>query len=60
MLEALERGVRGGKWHSLYDKVYAERTLEGRVATGGAKRRSEGSMMCRSGLQARCEKRLAN
>lgn len=22
MLEALERGVRGGKWHSLYDKVY--------------------------------------
>jgi RNA-directed DNA polymerase len=22
MLEALERGVRGGKWHSLYDKVW--------------------------------------
>lgn len=22
MLEALERGVQGGKWHSLYDKVY--------------------------------------
>lgn len=22
MLEALETGVRGGKWHSLYDKVY--------------------------------------
>lgn len=22
MLEALARGVRGGKWHSLYDKVY--------------------------------------
>lgn len=27
MLEALERGVRGGKWHSLYDKVYREATL---------------------------------
>lgn len=22
MLEALETGIRGGKWHSLYDKVY--------------------------------------
>ena len=27
MLEALERGVRGGKWHSLYDKVYREASL---------------------------------
>jgi len=27
MLEALERGVRGGKWHSLYDKVYRETSL---------------------------------
>jgi len=27
MLEALERGVKGGKWFSLIDKVYAERTL---------------------------------
>jgi hypothetical protein len=27
MLEALERGVKGGKWYSLIDKVYAERTL---------------------------------
>lgn len=27
MLEALERGVNGGKWHSLYDKVYREKSL---------------------------------
>lgn len=27
MVDALERGVKGGKWHSLIDKVYAERTL---------------------------------
>jgi len=27
MLEALERGVKGGKWFSLIDKVYQERTL---------------------------------
>lgn len=27
MLEALERGVKGGKWFSLIDKVYAEPTL---------------------------------
>lgn len=28
MVEALEGGVKGGKWHSLIDKVYAERTLD--------------------------------
>lgn len=28
MVDALERGVKGGKWHSLIDKVWAERTLE--------------------------------
>ncbi len=27
MLEALDRGVKGGKWFSLIDKIYAERTL---------------------------------
>lgn len=27
MVDALERGVKGGKWHSLIDKVWAERTL---------------------------------
>ena len=28
MLKALETGVRGGKWHSLYDKVYRPSNLE--------------------------------
>jgi RNA-directed DNA polymerase len=28
MLAALEQGVKGGKWYSLMDKVYAEGTLE--------------------------------
>ena len=28
MLAALETGVKGGKWYSLMDKVYAPRTLE--------------------------------
>ena len=27
MMAALEEGVNGGKWYSLLDKVYAERTL---------------------------------
>ena len=28
MLAALDNGVKGGKWYSLMDKVYAQRTLE--------------------------------
>src|SRR6266542_2774112 len=28
MLNALEKGVKGGKWYSLSDKVYAEETLQ--------------------------------
>jgi len=28
MLEALATGVRGGKWHSLYDKVYGRSNLK--------------------------------
>jgi len=27
MLEALERGIKGGRWFSLIDKVYADKTL---------------------------------
>ena len=27
MLTALEQGVKGGRWFSLYDKVFAERNL---------------------------------
>jgi len=40
MLTALEQGVRGGRWHTLIDKVYAERTLRAAFArvkaNGGA------------------------
>lgn len=40
MLEALERGVKGGKWFRLIDKVYAETTLqrawEGVQSNGGS------------------------
>lgn len=38
MLEALETGVRGGKWHSLFDKVYRLANLKAawmRVARNG-------------------------
>lgn len=38
MLETLERGVKGGKWHSLIDKVYREVSLRAgwaRVESGG-------------------------
>jgi RNA-directed DNA polymerase len=40
MLATLETGVRGGKWHTLFDKVFAERNLYTAiskvVANGGA------------------------
>jgi RNA-directed DNA polymerase len=40
MLATLAEGVKGGKWYSLMDKVYAERTLQAAtarvVANGGA------------------------
>jgi len=40
MLAALETGVKGGKWYSLLDKVYAERTL---VAAWERVKRNSGS-----------------
>ena len=40
MLVALERGVRGGKWYGLMDKVYAGRNLQ---AAFGAVWRNDGS-----------------
>lgn len=59
MLEALERGVNGGKWHSLFDKVYREESLragwnqvEERKGTGGIDRMSIDM------FRARCDKRL--
>lgn len=59
MLEALETGVKGGKWHSLFDKVYREESLragwrqvEERGGAGGVDRVSIAT------FRARCDKRL--
>jgi len=59
MLEALERGVKGGKWHSLYDKVYQNKSLaaawkqvEQRKGSGGV----DGVSM--AAFRARADKRL--
>ena len=40
MLDALERGVQGGKWHSLIDKVWSPGSL---AAAWGQVRRNQGS-----------------
>ena len=40
MLDALERGVKGGKWYSLIDKVLGKETL---AAAWGRVRRNRGS-----------------
>ena len=42
MLTTLEEGVKGGKWYSLMDKVYAERTLRTASARVKANRGSSG------------------
>ena len=42
MLMALEEGVRGGRWHTLIDKVYAERTLRAAFARVKANRGAPG------------------
>lgn len=42
MLAALESGVRGGKWHSLRDKVYAETNLQSAFASVKANQGSPG------------------
>ena len=42
MLVALEQGVRGGRWHTLSDKVYAERTLRAAFARVKANRGAPG------------------
>jgi RNA-directed DNA polymerase len=42
MLTALEQGVRGGRWHTLIDKVYAERTLRAAFARVKANRGAPG------------------
>jgi hypothetical protein len=48
MLEALERGVKGGKWFSLIDKVYQERTM----AMGWEKVKSNGGACGMDGITA--------
>jgi RNA-directed DNA polymerase len=42
MLTALDEGVKGGKWYSLMDKVYAERTLRAAFARVKANQGSSG------------------
>jgi hypothetical protein len=42
MLATLEEGVKGGKWYSLRDKVWAERTLRAAAAKVVANRGSSG------------------
>ena len=42
MLMALEQGVRGGRWHTLSDKVYADRTLRAAFARVKANRGAPG------------------
>lgn len=59
MLEALERGVRGGKWHSLNDKVYREESL--RVAWKQVEERKGGGGVDGMSIQmfrTRADKRL--
>src|SRR5436305_4744708 len=60
MLDALEGGVKGGKWYSLIDKVYAEETL--RAAWKRVKRNRGGAGVDRETIEAfgrRAETRLA-
>jgi RNA-directed DNA polymerase len=42
MLTALEQGVRGGRWHTLIDKVYALPTLRAAFARVKANRGAPG------------------
>ena len=44
MLAALQRGVKGGKWHSLIDKVWHPDTLMTRFHTHPFSRKWEGGL----------------
>jgi RNA-directed DNA polymerase len=55
MLTTLEQGVRGGRWHTLIDKVYAERTLRAAFARVKANRGAPGVDHV---TVAMCEQRL--
>jgi len=59
MLEALENGVRGGKWHSLMDKVWEKKNLE--AAWKQVKARNGGGGVDRMSIglfSTRADKRL--
>jgi RNA-directed DNA polymerase len=59
MLEALENGVRGGKWHSLIDKVYSEKNLRAAWKEVESKRGGGGvDGISIQRFAARAEKRL--
>lgn len=61
MLEALHRGVQGGKWHNLIDKVYAERNLaraHERVAGNRGARGVDGVTVARYGEDLEHNQRL--
>ena len=45
MLTTLEQGVRGGRWHTLIDKVYALPTLRAAFARVKANAARRGSTM---------------
>lgn len=61
MVDALERGVKGGKWHSLIDKVYAETTLRAgwrRVERNGGSAGVDGERI--GDFKRGAEQRLSN
>lgn len=60
MLTALEQGVRGGRWHTLIDKVYALPTLRAAFARVKANRGAPGvDHVTVTMFEARCEANLA-
>ncbi|MEW5980629.1 MAG: group II intron reverse transcriptase/maturase [Acidobacteriota bacterium] len=60
MLTALERGVKGGKWHSLIDKVYSAANLRAAFAKVKANRGSAGvDRQTIAGFEADLEENLA-
>lgn len=59
MLTALEEGVKGGKWHSLFDKVYRQESLEAAWKQVAAKKGGGGvDGMSIEMFRSRADKRL--
>jgi RNA-directed DNA polymerase len=58
MLTTLERGIKGGKWYSLYDKVWKTENLKratGKVVAGKSDRKADGRK-CRQYAEASAER----